>query len=106
MHNMEINECLVCPKCNGKHFEIKREATYLYSYKLETPNTENWSSEDEALPFLFDNREQIGNSERLECMECGSQFPCDLGNNGTKIHLTILQKAIRSEFEKNPHFLG
>lgn len=103
---MKIDEALVCPKCNGTHFEVKREATYLYTYKLDTPATEAWSKEEEGLPFLFDYREQLGNNEYLECEQCHAQYPCDLGSGNSKIRLTILQKAIRSEFENNPGYLG
>lgn len=103
---MDINEPLVCPKCSGVHFEIKREATYLYSYKLDTPLTEEWSAENEALPFLFDYREQIDNKEYLECTDCGAKYSCDLEGGNPKVHLTILQKAIRSELQESPQYLG
>jgi uncharacterized protein YbaR (Trm112 family) len=103
---MKIDEALICPKCNGTHFKVKREATYLYTYKLDTPVNESGPIEANALPFLFDYREQLGNKEYLECEECHSQYPCDLEIGNPKIHLTILQKAIRSEFENNPGYLG
>lgn len=103
---MRIDEDLVCPKCSGIHFKVKREATYLYTYKLDTPLTDTGPIETEALPFLFDYREQLDNKEYLECEECHAKFPCDLERGNSKIHLTILQKAIRSEFENNPGYLG
>jgi uncharacterized protein YbaR (Trm112 family) len=103
---MNINESLVCPKCNGTEFTVKREATYLYSYKLNTPISRELSDNEEALPFLFDNREQICDNEYLQCEKCGAQYPCDLEGAREKVHLTILQKAIRSYFENNPNFLG
>jgi hypothetical protein len=103
---MKIDESLICPKCNGTNFKIKREATYLYTYKLNTPIIEAYSNDNEGLPFLFDYREQLGNREYLECDECHSQYPCDLENENSKIHLTILQKAIRSEFKNSPGYLG
>lgn len=103
---MDIKETLLCPKCNGIHFTVKREATYLYTYKLDTPETEEFSKEDEALPFLFDYRELLNNKEYLECDECGAHYPCDLDKSNPRLHLTILQRAIRSEFENNPGYLG
>lgn len=103
---MDIERSLTCPKCNGVHFEIKREATFLYSYKLDTPLTDEWSNENEALPFLFDNREQLNSTEYIECKECGAKYPCDLNNDNTKIHFTILQKAIRSDIIRDPEFFG
>lgn len=103
---MRIDEKLVCPKCNGIHFTVKREATYLYTYKLDTPLTESRKTENERLPFLFDYREQLDNKEYLECEDCHAKFPCDLEGINSKIHFTILQRAIRSEFENNPGYLG
>lgn len=103
---MDINEKLLCPNCKGNKFEVKREATFLYTYKLNTPLTNEWSPEHEALPFLFDNREQIDNREYIECTSCKKRYSCSLDEPGSKIHLTILQKAIRADFENSPEFLG
>lgn len=103
---MKIEESLICPKCNGHYFQVKREATYLYTYKLNTPDTEQWSENDEALPFLFDNREKISDKDYLECEECKEKYPCDLDSRESKINFTILQKAIRADYKNNPEFFG
>ncbi len=103
---MKIKESLICPKCSGIHFEVKREATYLYTYKLDTPDTEKWSKEEEALPFLFDNREEISSKDYLECEQCKERYSCDLDSQNSKIHFTILQKAIRGDYKNSPDFLG
>lgn len=103
---MNINESLKCPKCKGNKFEIKREATYLYTYKLDTPATQEHSKSESALPFLFDNREKIDSKEYLECAECKTRFPCDLDELSGKIHFTILRKAIRADHVTSPGFLG
>ena len=103
---MNIDKSLVCQKCNGVYFKIRREATYLYTYTIDTPSTENSNENTEALPFLFDNREQVNSREYLECEQCGAKYPCALDELGGKIHFTILQKAIRSDYEPNPNFLG
>jgi hypothetical protein len=103
---LNINKSLECPKCKGGYFNVKREATYLYSYKLESPSNEERNDNEEALPFLFDNREKIGSKEYLECEQCGTQYPCDLDQLNGKIHFTILQKAIRSDSSTTPQFLG
>ncbi|SDZ22680.1 hypothetical protein SAMN05660462_02293 [Proteiniborus ethanoligenes] len=103
---MDVNSPLICPKCQGKYLEMKREATYLYTYKIDTPLTEDWSKENGVWPFLFDNREQLSNEEYIQCEGCSSKFPFSLGTDNTKIHLTIIQKAIRSDFIKEPEFWG
>ena len=103
---MDINqkETLVCTKCSNKEFEMKREATYLYTYDMD--NHEKWLSKTEILPFLFDNREQIDEKEYLVCKKCGSVYPCSLDKVSKEIELTILRKAVRADHQENPEFLG
>ena len=103
---MEIEESLICQKCSGVYFQVKREATYLYTYNLETPYTEKWSKDDEGLAFLFDNREQINSKDYLECEQCKEKYSCDLDSKTSKIHFTISKKAIQSDYKTNPDFLG
>ncbi|MCY6371145.1 hypothetical protein [Clostridium ganghwense] len=103
---MNINESLVCPNCNSKYLKLKHEATYVYTYKINTPETGTWSNETETLPFLFDNRQQTNLKEYLECEKCGAKFPYSFDKDNPKIDLTISQKAIRSEYKNTPEFLG
>ncbi|SHJ63407.1 hypothetical protein SAMN02745163_02320 [Clostridium cavendishii DSM 21758] len=103
---MKIQESLTCPKCNGVHFTVKRETTFLYSYKLETHVAKENIKNDCNLPFLFDNREQIDNIEYLQCDECGTMYNYDASKDNSNIQLTILQKAIRSDYVNTPKFLG
>ena len=103
---MKLNESLICPKCNGKNFEVKHEATYLYTYKIDTVNTNIDDEESENLPFLFDNREQTCFKEYIECNQCGTKYPCSFDKDNQTIDLTIMRKAIRADHVKNPEFLG
>lgn len=103
---MITKEHLICPKCQGIYFELKKEATYLYTYKLDTPLTSDWNNKDESLPFLFDNREKLNSSEYIECKDCGQQYSHDLNNNMIKGELTILKKAVRANYVDKPEFLG
>lgn len=103
---MNISEDLVCPKCNSNHFKMKRQATYVYTYKINTPEIDKWSDKEDSLPFLFDNREQTASEEYLECDSCGAQFPCPFYTDKEKISLTILQKAIRTDHKSEPEFFG
>jgi hypothetical protein len=103
---LKIKESLICTKCNGNHFTVKREATYLYSYNLDTPDSGKWSKDPEALPFLFDNRELMESHEYLQCEQCGAKFPCSLDDRNSTINFTIESKAIRADHVTNPEFLG
>lgn len=103
---MKLNESLTCPKCNGKNFEIKHEATYLYTYKIDTVNGNINGEESENLPFLFDNREQTCFKEYIECNQCGTQYPCSFDKDNQTIDLTIMKKAIRADHVKTPEFFG
>lgn len=106
VYKLNLDNSLICPKCNNKYFEMKREATYLYTYKINSPVTNSWSDNDETLPFLFDNREQTSSQEYLECIKCGAKYPCTFNKDTQSINLTILRKAIRADHKDSPEFLG
>jgi len=97
---------LKCPKCGGCNFELIREATYLYTYDLDSIDKEPWLTKDDSFPFLFNNREQIKEEETLRCKKCFSTFPCSLNKDYKEMKLIILQKALRSDFQDSPQFLG
>ncbi|MFL0247783.1 hypothetical protein [Candidatus Clostridium stratigraminis] len=101
-----LQTLLKCPKCGSTNFELIREATYLYTYDLDSINNESWLTKEASYPFLFNNREQIKEEETLKCKNCSSAFPCSLNKDNKEMKLIILQKAIRSDFQENPQFLG
>lgn len=103
---MKIDESLICPKCNGTYFTMKREAAYLYTYKISTPDTGAWSKKEDALSFLFDYREQLSDKQYLMCEQCKSKYPCDVKLADEHVDFTILQKAVRSEYVNNADYLG
>ncbi|MPM69074.1 hypothetical protein SDC9_116018 [bioreactor metagenome] len=103
---LTIDESLVCPKCNSSHFEMKREATYVYTYEVNPPDMVSDIKETKETPYLFDNREQINEKEYLICKDCGSIYPCCINRNHNKISLTILQKALRADHQEKPEFWG
>jgi len=101
---LNIQKSLTCPKCGGHKFTAKYEATYVYSYMIDSDMIGE-KNEDEFFPFLFDNRELKNASEYIQCCNCGNRFPCCFSDK-KGIHLTILQKAIRADHAENPEFLG
>lgn len=103
---MRIDKELICKKCNSKNFEIKREVTYVYTYKVAPITQSQKSDEDENLPFLFDNREKANSSEFLLCLNCGEKYPYSFNETDESVDLTISQKAIRADNVTNPQYLG
>jgi len=103
---LKINETIICPKCNSKNFEIKHQATYLYTYKIDTTSWNTDDVESQNLPFLFDNREQTCFKEYIECNNCGVRYPCSIDTNNQTIDLTIMRKAIRADNIETPEFFG
>lgn len=66
-----------CPVCKSNNLYLKHEASYVYSYILDSDapgskNTEIFS------PFLYDRREQTSSSEYVECNNCKAKYPLDL----------------------------
>ena len=101
---MKVNETLICPKCNNKNFEIKHEATYLYTYKIDITNENIDELESANLPYLFDNREQTCFKEYIECSKCGKRYPCSIDQENQTIDLTIVRKAIRADNIETPGY--
>lgn len=103
---LDLEKQLICPKCKGKNFIVKREATYLYTYKFSSDNLYEINKKSRELPFLFDNREKETSNEYLECEQCRTKYPICLDSIGSRIDFTILRKAIRGDNIENPEFLG
>jgi len=103
---MDLKKSLTCPKCGGKDFIIKREVTYLYTYKINSDNIQETNDRIESVPFSFDNREKENSNEYMECERCEAKYPMSLSDYSKQIDLTIIQKAIRSDYTENPEFLG
>lgn len=66
-----------CPICKSKDLYLKHEASYVYSYILDSDapgmkNTEIYS------PFLYDRREQTESFEYVECEKCKTRFQSNL----------------------------
>lgn len=104
--NINEDERLICSRCKNNNFEMKRETTYLYTYDINPSKQLFEVNETKTTPFLFDNREQISEKEYLVCKDCGTIYPCHVDKDNNRISLTILQKAIRSDYQQEPEFKG
>ena len=92
---MSDTELLVCPVCKSNSFLLKYEATYVYSYFIDS-DAPGLKNTDEFLPFMFDNREQKETKQFLECITCGSKYKCYFNQWDNKIGIKDLQAAISS----------
>ncbi|WP_026478413.1 hypothetical protein [Alkaliphilus transvaalensis] len=102
---MKLHQEITCPQCLNNGFTAKYESTYVYSYKIEEHN-QGKKSEDDVLPFLFDNREQKDAKQYIECGHCHAQYPCRFTLDSNRIDFTIVQKALRGDYAKEPEFFG
>jgi hypothetical protein len=92
----DINS-LICPICNGNNFQIKYEATYIYSYNIDSdaPGLKNTT---EFLPYLYDSRIQTEARQYLQCGTCHAKYPCYFTDWDGEISSKRLQDAINSNF--------
>lgn len=103
---MNTENPIVCTKCNTKDFVMKREATYLYTYDIDNTNILKSLMNTEETPYTFNNREMVGEDDFLICKNCGERYSYSLDKVNSKIKLTIVQRAIRSDHQDVPEFLG
>lgn len=100
---MNLHQTIKCPHCSGTHFTAKYESTYVYSYKIDSPES---NTADSPVPYLFDNREQTNAKQYIECNNCKTKYPCEFTMDSENVDFTILQKAIRANYTKDIEFWG
>lgn len=66
-----------CPLCKCTNLTLRHEASYVYSYVLDS-DAPGLKNSDEFLSFLYDKREQTNNRTYIECNDCGTQYPYPL----------------------------
>ena len=66
-----------CPVCNSSDLSLRHEASYVYSYKIDSdqPGTKNT---DVFLSYEYDKRENTSSREYIECNQCGTKYPCSV----------------------------
>ena len=66
-----------CPVCNSSDLSLRHEASYVYSYKIDSdqPGTKNT---DVFLSYEYDKRENTSSHEYIECNHCGTKYPCNV----------------------------
>lgn len=68
------NSRYVCPICNNSALTLRYEASYIYSYVIDS-DAPGLKNSEEFLSFLYDKREQKDTRTFVECSKCGSQYP-------------------------------
>lgn len=73
------NNYYQCPICNCTNLTLRYEASYVYSYILDS-DAPGLKNSEEFQSFLYDRREQKDTRTYIECNECGTQYPYQLLN--------------------------
>lgn len=68
-----------CPICDCTDLTLRYEASYVYSYILDS-DAPGLKNSEEFLSFLYDKREQKDTRTYIECNACGTQYPYQLLN--------------------------
>jgi ribosomal protein S27AE len=88
---------LVCPVCSSGSFVLKHEATYVYSYLVDSDsNAPGLKNRLEFLPFNYDNREQKSIKQYVVCSRCGTSYPCFFDHWDSRIGINSLRDAINA----------
>ncbi|GKU26711.1 hypothetical protein [Clostridium folliculivorans] len=103
---MSMDSNLKCQKCSSNNLEIKREATYVYTYDISSSSSDRSIRRAEETPFMFDDRKKIKEKDFLHCKNCGTIYEFSVDDISDNVEFTIVQKAIRSDYQETPEFLG
>jgi glutaredoxin len=63
-----------CPICKSNELTLRYEASYIYSYVVDS-DAPGLKNSEEFLSFLYDKREQKDTRTYVECNQCGTQYP-------------------------------
>ena len=63
-----------CPICNKSDMTLRYEASYVYSYVMDS-DAPGLKNSEEFLSFLYDKREQKDTRTYIECNKCKTQYP-------------------------------
>ncbi len=88
--DLRAENSLVCPKCHRKNFEIKKKATYVYTYNVDSNNLQAEILETAESPYLFDNREKVSESKYIVCKSCGESYSFFINKDDEKLTVTLI----------------
>ena len=73
------NNICKCPICNSSDLVLRYEASYIYSYVIDS-DAPGLRNTEEFLSFQYDKREQKETRKYIECSSCRTQYPDDFLN--------------------------
>ncbi len=91
---------VICPVCHDNHLILKYEATYEYSYIIDS-NAPGRNNTKELLPYMYDDREQKDTKQYIECKTCGTSYPCYFDKWTEGINAETIQKVLDSAHISN-----
>lgn len=68
------NTTYKCPICSSSELTLRYEASYIYSYVIDS-DAPGLKNSEEFLSFLYDRREQKDTRTYVECNQCKTQYP-------------------------------
>jgi transcription elongation factor Elf1 len=77
LEDMEMNmnnQTYNCPICNSADLMLRHEASYVYSYVLDS-DAPGRNNSEEFLSYLYDKREQKDSTDYIVCNKCGTKYP-------------------------------
>lgn len=93
---MSESKILVCPYCHNNYFHIKYEASYVYSYVIDS-DAPGLKNTNEFLSFKYDNREKKESIQYIECQSCRTRFPCNFNEWDVSMGAEEIQRIINSQ---------
>ncbi|NLK74759.1 MAG: hypothetical protein GX288_05660 [Clostridiales bacterium] len=64
----------VCPICGSKDLTLRHEASYIYSYIIDS-DVPGLKNSKEFHSYQYDKREQKDSRDYVECNLCRTQYP-------------------------------
>ena len=93
-----------CPKCTHGKLYLKDEATYVYTYDIQTDGQVKWKNDEGYLSYLFIDREQKDFRQYVQCNACKEIYHHDVENK-QDMEMIILKKAVHYNGEISNEFM-
>ena len=86
----------VCPVCGSSSLMLKYEASYVYSYAIDS-NAPGTLNINEFLPFMYDSREQKDTKQYIECSKCSTRIPCYFHEQNNRLDSKSIERVLNQK---------